>query len=62
MKKMFKKLAIFSQMLEILNNIFKPPLVQKFARTKVTYILHWLSPFVEMDVKFGPFDKGTKNN
>jgi hypothetical protein len=42
-KDMQRKLAILPQMLQILNNIFKPTLVQKFSRMK--HIMTWLSPF-----------------
>ena len=44
-----QKPAIFAQILGILGNIFKPPLVQKFSRKK--YIIHRLSQFLYMKAK-----------
>jgi hypothetical protein len=58
-KNIQQKLANFDQILGILNNIFKPTMVQKFSRIK--YIRSKLLPFFYMDVKFGPLEKRIKH-
>jgi hypothetical protein len=60
MKKMLhgKKLEKFAQNLEILNNILKPNLVQRFSRIKVCNSL--AVRILYMEAKFGPLKKYKK--
>jgi hypothetical protein len=55
-----QKLANFSQILGIINNIFRPTLVQKCSRIMCT--IHWLSPFFYIGVKFGPLEEKEEKN
>jgi hypothetical protein len=48
------KLAKCSQILGILNNTFKPTLVQQYSQIKVYNALALLSPFFYTETKFGP--------
>ena len=50
-----QQLAKFSQIPGILNNTFKPNLVQKFLSIK--YMMYWPSPFFYMEVKSVPLEK-----
>jgi hypothetical protein len=47
------------QILEALNNTFKPTVVHKFSTVK--YTMHWFFPFFNMEAKFGPLEKWIKN-
>jgi hypothetical protein len=46
------------QILRIINNIFKATLVEKLSRINVYKAL--AVPFVDMEAKFGPLEKGIK--
>jgi len=43
-----------------MNNTFKATLVEKLSRINVYKAL--AVPFVDMEAKFGPLEKGIKNN
>ena len=59
-KKIFKqKLAKFAQILGIMNNTFKPNLIEKFSRIEVHNVL--ALPIVYMKMKFGPLEKRIEN-
>jgi hypothetical protein len=53
-------LAAVAQILEALNNTFKPTVAHKFSTIK--YAMHWFFPFFNMEAKFGPLEKRIKND
>jgi hypothetical protein len=52
-----QKLSKFAQIMEILNNTFKPNLSLQIFKDKR---IHWLPPFFYKEAKFGPLEKKNK--
>ena len=58
MKGNIQQFRKFSEIRGVINNTFKPTVVQKVSRIKVYN--NWLSQFCYVEVKFGPLEKKIK--